>query len=264
MSSTWESGREPADLDKMFKQTQREFPAELSRLLDHRRSDNSAIHDVHDGMSDGMSRERESELDGKLQAQSAEVRTAFYAEQTAMWSELYAMRGVLGEPANSKLLSKAAKRAMSKRFTGQAELRSQLRKMHEAEQEHELELDLRDLETHYHVNTAALGCFNFLVGQTVFKTMFEMIMLATRSSKMNPSTALASFFMEGGLRWKALKDGVRIPYYSPDGVIKAINLIPGGFFRVGQLRLMHDPVLFNIMVAAKAGTTGAIIRLDHV
>ena len=109
-----------------------------------------------------------------------------------------------------------------------------------------------------------MGCFNFLVGQTVFKNMFEMIMLSTKSSKMNPSTALASFFMEGGLRWKALKDGMRLPYYSPDGVIHAINLIPGGHFKAGQLLLMHDPKFFNSMIAAKTRTRGAIIRLDHV
>ena len=114
------------------------------------------------------------------------------------------------------------------------------------------------------MNTAVMGCFNFLVGQTIFKNMFEVIMLATKSSKMNPSTALASFFMEGGSRWKAFKDGVRLPYYSPEGVIKAINLIPGGFFKAGQLQLMHNPRLFNIMVAAKTRTRGALIRLDHV
>ena len=62
---------------------------------------------------------------------TAQVKKAFYEEQKAMWTELYAMRGVLGEPAFSKQLTKAATRAMEKKFENQADLRAQLRKMHE-------------------------------------------------------------------------------------------------------------------------------------
>ena len=77
-----------------------------------------------------------------------------------------------------------------------------------------------DLATPYELNQAPMGCLNFLVGQYVFKNMFEMVMLATKSSKMQASVAMSSFFLEGGLRWKALKDGVRVPYHSPCGIVR--------------------------------------------
>ena len=109
-----------------------------------------------------------------------------------------------------------------------------------------------------------MRCFNFLVGQFVFKNMFEMVMLATKSSKMHASVALSSFFLEGGLRWKALKDGVRVPYHSPCGIVKGINLIPGGSFDAEQLQLMRDATFFNLMLAAKTGNRGALLRLDTV
>ena len=121
-----------------------------------------------------------------------------------------------------------------------------------------------DSETPYFINRAPMGCFNFLVGQRVFTNMFEMIMLARFSNRCNAPIALSHFIMDGGLRWKVLMDGVRLPYCDADGSFKGINLVPGGSFTPSQVLLMRDPILFNLMLAAKTENRGALLRLDTV
>ena len=114
----------------------------------------------------------------------------------------------------------------------------------------------------YSVNRSAAGCFNMMVGQTVCKSMLDLILHG--GQKNNAQETFTQYLCEGGLRHDTLSKGFHMPYLAMNGTMIAVNVVKGASFKPFQLQHMRKPEVFNAMIAAKGRCKSAMIRLDHV
>ena len=125
---------------------------------------------------------------------------------------------------------------------------------------------LREKDETKDVNRTPAAALNSVLGCEYFRSLLDLIFSNREAPEQDSGfIAVAKYIVDGGVSCLGLEMGSRFPYLNASGALDEVcirrssKLVPAS-----QLRLMGDPLLFNMLCASYLQCQSGLLRVDYV